>query len=306
MGGCCGDDADAASGEGSHNGDGFNWHKFSSLSFWFLIHGTVLTSLLIEETEIYDDLTTNDRGHIVAILYFALMVVCGTLFLRTALMSPGWIAPPSEKKEKTIPVKIATGTENPPNRDMSTFKAADDYPVDPTCRFCPACNLWQKLRSKHCNLCNRCVAKYDHHCFWMGNCIGEKNHGHFWWFLFCQSCLIVWTLILLIQGLMWADMKTVEEFLIHNLLSVIVVVVTCVLGWLPMALLVLHSYLILTNQTTWEFNRRPRITYLHGLKDGVHPFNKGPVGNVDLVCCDFDPRPRYWRGIAEDNGVWNS
>ena len=81
-------------------------------SFWFLIHGTVLTSLLIEETEIYDDLTTNDRGHIVAILYFALMVVCGysafkvshpvilvagrTLFLRTALMSPGWIAPPSE------------------------------------------------------------------------------------------------------------------------------------------------------------------------------------------------------------------
>ena len=89
--GCCGDDADAASGEGSH-GDGFNWHKFSSLvnfasplvlltlraqSFWFLIHGTVLTSLLIEETEIYDDLTTNDRGHIVAILYFALMVVCG-------------------------------------------------------------------------------------------------------------------------------------------------------------------------------------------------------------------------------------
>ena len=37
---------------------------------------------------------------------------------------------------------------------------------------------------------------------------------------------------------MWADMKTVEEFLIHNLLSVIVVVVTCVLGWLPMALLV--------------------------------------------------------------------
>jgi len=285
---------------------GVNWTKCLSLSVWFLIHGAVLTSLLIQETEIQDDLETSKRGHIVAILYLTLMIICGSLFLRTALMCPGWIEAPPERKEKTSSVKIEAGTDTHVEKQpLTTFKAADNYPVDPTCRFCPACNLWQKLRSKHCNLCNQCVAKYDHHCFWMGNCIGEKNHGHFWWFLFCQSCLIVWTLYLLIEGLCWADLDSVEHFLEHNVLGLLVMIMTVVLGWLPMALLVLHSYLILTNQTTWEFNRRARITYLHGLADGVHPFNKGPMGNVDLICCDFDPRPRYWRGIAEENGVWN-
>merc|ERR1711957_943301 len=128
-----------------------------------------------------------------------------------------------------------------------------EEPVDPTCRFCPACSLWQKLRSKHCNLCNKCVAKYDHHCFWMGNCIGEKNHGYFWWFLLMQSVLIVWTISLVIQGLAWAHFDSVSDFLEFNLLPIVVVVGILVVGWLPMALLGLHSYLIFTNQTTWEF-----------------------------------------------------
>eukprot|EP00657_Telonema_sp_P-1_P004601 TRINITY_DN20720_c0_g1_i1.p1 TRINITY_DN20720_c0_g1~~TRINITY_DN20720_c0_g1_i1.p1 ORF type:complete len:147 (+),score=30.29 TRINITY_DN20720_c0_g1_i1:107-547(+) len=138
--------------------------------------------------------------------------------------------------------------------------------------------------------------------YWMGNCIGEKNHAMFWWFLFCESSLIVWTIYLVIEGLTWSSMDSVQDFLEFNLLPCVVVVGVLVVGWLPMALLGLHTYLIATNQTTWEFNRRSRITYLHSLPDGVHPFSRGCCGNLELVCCDFERTPKYWRGISDEIG----
>lgn len=257
--------------------------------FWFLLHGAVLLSLFLDNTELKIEVDSSKHGHVQAIMYFVTMVVTGALFVRTSTINPGWLKRPIDEVE----IKTEPGA----SVGMKTTKKEEE-PVDPTCRFCPACNIWQKLRSKHCNLCNRCVAKYDHHCFWMGNCIGEKNHGMFWWFLFFESSLIVWSIVLIVQGLVDTEVDSVQDFLEHNLFPCVVVIGIFVVGWLPMALLGLHSWLIITNQTTWEFNRRSRITYLHHLPDGVHPFSMGCAGNVDLICCDFDAAPRSWRAVA--------
>jgi len=281
----------------THDSQGFNWTKFFSIIFWFFLHSAVITALFLGDSEIEEDMTRSSRGHAVAVLYFLLVVVAGVLFVYTSTVNPGWIVPPQRKSETISSDGGAAVVMKAPEEEL------DKEPIDPTCRFCPACNLWQKLRSKHCNLCNKCVAKYDHHCFWMGNCIGEKNHGSFWWFLFIQTVLIIWSLFLLIEGLAWAPKGSVSEFLEYDLLSCLVVTGILVVGWLPIALLGLHTYLILTNQTTWEFNRRARITYLHGLDDGVHPFSRGACGNIKLICCDFDPKPRYWRRIADEIGL---
>lgn len=275
----------------------FNWTKFFSIVFWFFLHAVVLTALFVGQTDIEHDVTSSQHGHIHAVMYFLTVLAAGLLFTYTSLVNPGWIETPVKKPETIIKESGSSVVMKSP--DAVTVPE----PIDPTCRFCPACNLWQKLRSKHCNLCNKCVAKYDHHCFWMGNCIGEKNHGTFWWFLFLQTILIIWSLVLLVTGLIEAPKDTVDDFLEYDLLSCLVVIMVLVVGWLPAALLGLHSYLILTNQTTWEFNRRSRITYLHGLDDGVHPFSKGGCGNIQLICCDFDPTPKYWRGIANDIGT---
>jgi palmitoyltransferase len=277
-------------------------------------------ALFIGDSEIKHSAESSKHSHIQAVVYFFLMLVTGLLFLRTSTIDPGWIVHPSEIKKRadgmSVEVKGETSKERSswlsvlcpcffPETPWAAV-ASKEEPVDPSCRFCPSCNLWQKLRSKHCNLCNRCVAKYDHHCFWMGNCIGEKNHGLFWWFLFLESGLIIWTIYLLIDELTRADAPTVQSFLEHSLLSCLVLGMIIVVGWLPMALLGLHTYLISTNQTTWEFNRRDRITYLHSLPDGVHPFSqdgfKGWLANLDLICCDMDPTPRPWRRIATDIG----
>jgi len=274
----------------------FNWTKLISIVFWFFLHGAVVTALFLGDSDVEEDVVSHSHGYAVATLYFLLVVTAGVLFVWTSMINPGWILPP-KRSEQVSTEGGASVVMKAPEDDV------DKEPIDPTCRFCPACNLWQKLRSKHCNLCNKCVAKYDHHCFWMGNCIGEKNHGTFWWFLFIQTVLIIWSLFLLIEGLAWAPKDSVSDFLEHDLLSCLVVTGIIIVGWLPIALLGLHTYLILTNQTTWEFNRRTRITYLHGLDDGVHPFSRGACGNINLICCDFDPKPKYWRGIADEIGA---
>jgi len=74
------------------------------------------------------------------------------------------------------------------------------------------------------------------------------------------------------------------------------VVLLC--SWLPLCLLIYHSYLIFTNQTTWEFTRRTRISYLKQLTPDVRPFDHGPINNILLICCvpmliDWS-HPHHW------------
>ena len=51
------------------------------------------------------------------------------------------------------------------------------------------------------------------------------------------------------------------------------------------SLLVYHSYLILTNQTTWEQTSHQKINYLNVYPDKFLPFDKGPLLNVLDACC---------------------
>lgn len=48
-------------------------------------------------------------------------------------------------------------------------------------------------------------------------------------------------------------------------------------------LLLYHTYLIVTNQTTWEHNRRDAITYMKGYPIGFYPFDKGCLSNLKLT-----------------------
>merc|ERR1719247_1267992 len=110
-----------------------------------------------------------------------MILMCFTLvlFSTAALMNPGYIKLDAIQKKKQAAkneIKI------------------EPIQIDPHCRFCTSCEMWQTLRAKHCRACKQCVAMYDHHCIWMGNCIGERNHAVFWWFLFSETILTAWTI----------------------------------------------------------------------------------------------------------------
>lgn len=46
-----------------------------------------------------------------------------------------------------------------------------------------------------------------------------------------------------------------------------------------------HTFLILSNQTTWEHNKRNDISYTRKLPKGFYPFSKGIFRNLLLICC---------------------
>ncbi|XP_042030083.1 protein S-acyltransferase 10-like isoform X2 [Salvia splendens] len=146
---------------------------------------------------------------------------------------------------------------------------------------CPYCNILQPPRAKHCHDCNKCVLQFDHHCVWLGTCIGQGNHCRFWWYICGETALTLWTCILYIGYLKsnilkawWADIILI---LLLAALSICLIFL--------MLLLLFHSFLIMTNQTTYELVRRRRIAYLRGIPERVYPFNEGVCRNLYLFCC---------------------
>lgn len=147
---------------------------------------------------------------------------------------------------------------------------------------CPYCGYWQPLRTKHCHDCDKCVLRFDHHCVWLGTCVGQSNHRKFWWYIFYETALVMWTIVWYIRafGRSIGHTSLPEESAV--LLLILALITTeCFL----ITLFLFHSFLILTNQTTYELTRRRRIPYLRSLPDKVHPFSQGIDANLYSFCC---------------------
>ncbi|KAG8657629.1 protein S-acyltransferase 10 isoform X1 [Manihot esculenta] len=159
----------------------------------------------------------------------------------------------------------------------------DMYPSGTSVRTltCSYCNVEQPPRAKHCHDCDKCVLQFDHHCVWLGTCIGQGNHCRFWWYICGETALCIWTGILCVAYLKSNITKAWWKGAIMILLLVILSISLIFL----LLLLLFHSYLILTNQTTYELVRRRRIPYLRGIPERVYPFSKGVCRNLYEFCC---------------------
>ncbi|KAK8916342.1 putative S-acyltransferase [Platanthera zijinensis] len=149
---------------------------------------------------------------------------------------------------------------------------------------CLYCNVSQPPRSKHCHDCDKCVLQFDHHCVWLGTCIGKGNHCRFWWYIFAETVACIWSGVLYISLLR-------SNFL--NAWWKILVVVSLLIGLsfcfiFLLLLLLFHTFLVLTNQTTYELVRRRRISYLRGIPERVRPFSRGVRRNLYNFCCSSD------------------
>ncbi|KAJ4953997.1 hypothetical protein NE237_030829 [Protea cynaroides] len=240
-------------------------------------------------------------------LYLSLFVATLAQYFFTAGSSPGYVIDAMRAANEThsIAVKTLMTSKQSASRNGSliisveggqsgksisrsnatpwTKLVMDLYPPGSSVRSwtCTYCNIVQPPRAKHCHDCDKCVLQFDHHCVWLGTCIGQGNHCRFWWYILEETALCIWTGILYISYLKanfsrawWKDGIVI---LLLATLSICLVFL--------LLLLLFHSYIVLTNQTTYELVRRRRIPYLRGIPERVYPFSKGICTNIYNFCC---------------------
>lgn len=156
-------------------------------------------------------------------------------------------------------------------------------------RDCKWCHVQQPARAHHCKQCNKCVRTFDHHCNIIGTCIGERNRCRFWWFLFLESLALAYGIGLLNTSFVWQ--RTSGEWVSANALPLFTVIVLWILQLTVFPLFCFHSWLAMTNGTTFEImTGSRRLWYLAGTdaRECDLPYSKGCCGNLRLFCCVLD------------------
>lgn len=157
-------------------------------------------------------------------------------------------------------------------------------------QYCEMCNLVTPIRTKHCKVCGICSERFDHHCSLIGICVGRQNHR--WFFLLLLADVAFLGLLNLMIGITWWT-KTGGYWLP----LVIFVLFGASIG--PFGLLVFHAYMMVSNQTTWEWSRPDKIYYMKDLEEEILPFDLGCWRNITEFWF-YMHKPSYFWSVSSE------
>ncbi|KAL1347204.1 hypothetical protein HN51_020695 [Arachis hypogaea] len=252
----------------------------------FLIVAPVAVFCAFVARKLLDDFS-HHSGYSIMII-----VIIHTIFVLTALLltsgrDPG-IVPRNTRPPEPDVHDWSANVNNEQNQRLSLPRTKDVIinGISVKVKYCDTCMLYRPPRCSHCSVCDNCVERFDHHCPWVGQCIGLRNYRFYYMFVFSATllCLYIhafsWVYIIRIKD---SEEISIWKAMIKTPASIALIVYSFISVWFVGGLTVLHTYLISTNQSTYE-NFRYRYD-----RQLVNPYNKGIAKNFKEVFCTIIP-----------------
>lgn len=270
----------------------------------FLIVGPALAFLIKMYLKIKDKNTKRvEEGYPIIIVGLMLTVVDLLFLLLTSSRDPGMlprnsVPPESEEAFDGATPSIEWVNGRTPNLKLPRTKDMVVNGHSVKVKYCDTCLLYRPPRASHCSICNNCVQKFDHHCPWVGQCIGIRNYRFFYMFILTSTILCGYVLVVScinIYERKFDSRVNVWRAISRDALSAFLVVYCFIAVWFVGGLTVFHSYLICTNQTTYE-----NFRYHYAKKD--NPYNKGAFRNIaEILFSKIPPSLNNFREfVAKD------